>query len=120
MSNRTILESVRDFLQLKDVEAFDDQLIPLIDSALNTLNQNGAGNNVSIRKKTDLNWDDFLIIDNKPDVDVSETCQAYTMLKVKQLFDPPAPNTAGYLQSTLDELLWRIHTAYNKPEKLHE
>lgn len=109
----TILQSVKKFLQVEDVDAFDGQIVPMINSALNTLNQNGAGKFINITKDCDLTWEDFRDPDIIPTSPIHEACQTYTMLKVKQLFDPPAPNTAGYLQSTIDELLWRINAACN-------
>lgn len=113
----SILLSVRGFLGLKTVEAFDDQIIPLINSALRTLNQNGAGTNITVTG-LDETWEDFKNPLSTPIVDVFDSCKLFTMLKVKQLFDPPAPNTATYVQSNIEEHLWRIHEAYNIPEIL--
>lgn len=113
----SILLSVRGFLGLKDVDAFDGQIIPLINSALRVLNQNGAGTSISIEGDWET-WLDFKDPLNEPVIDVFDSCKLFIMFKVKQLFDPPAPNTAGYLQSNIDEHLWRIREAYNVPEVL--
>ena len=118
MEKESILETVKAFIGLSEVDAFDNQILPLINSCINTLNQNGAGVPIDVIDST-ATWSDFRgpVI---PVIDLTNSCKTYTMLKVKQLFDPPAPNTAGYVASTLDELLWRIREAYNTPEVLRE
>lgn len=114
----SILETVRAFIGLAGVEAFDHQILPLINSSINTLNQHGAGVPIYV-EDTQATWNDFRgpVV---PVRDLTSSCKTYVMLKVKQLFDPPAPNTAGYVASTLDELLWNIKEAYNTPEVLRE
>lgn len=114
----SILETVRAFIGLAGVDAFDHQILPLINSSINTLNQHGAGVPIYV-EDTKATWNDFRgpVI---PVRDLTSSCKTYVMLKVKQLFDPPAPNTAGYVASTLDELLWNIKEAYNTPEVLRE
>ena len=116
-SDDSILENVKAFLGLKGVDAFDPQITPLINSALNTLNQNGAGRMLDVVDATQ-SWNDFRNPLQVTTYDMTNSCKTFVSLKVKQLFDPPAPNTAGYVQSNIDELLWRIREAYNTPEIL--
>ena len=91
----SILETVRAFIGLAGVDAFDNQILPLINSSINTLNQHGAGVPIYV-EDTQATWNDFRgpVV---PVRDLTSSCKTYVMLKVKQLFDPPAPNTAGYV-----------------------
>lgn len=106
---KTILEDVRNVLGLED-ESFDDEISMHILSTLAILNQNGVGRSIESAEAT---WDDFKDPNQTEGNFIFATAKLYTFLKVKQLFDPPQPNAAGYLKEVTDEQLWRLREAYS-------
>ena len=87
----SILTSIKKILGItEDYDAFDDELIIAINTALFTLWQLGVGNNTSEPFKIedeDQKWSDFI------DEGKIEMCKSYVALRVRLLFDPPTSGT---------------------------
>ena len=111
--SNSILETVNSALGLPTTEtAFDSEIILHINSALMTVYQNGVGNPIVV-KDYSQSWDEFKDAAQVEGNKVFEFVKSYVMLKTKLLFDPPPPSTLPYMQANIDELLWRIRTAYH-------
>ena len=116
----SILETIVSGLGLEvDESAFNPEIIMYVNSALLTVYQNGAGTPLVVKSNVET-WDNFKdplqVEGNK----MFEQIKLYVMLKTKIIFDPPPPSTAPYMQSYIDELLWRIRAAYwvSTPEEV--
>lgn len=86
---------------------FDNELIPLINSCLMTLNQNGVG--VVGYRITDGNqtWSEFL-----EGSKILEATVDYVNLSVRIVFDPPSSSTVlAAFQAIQAEYLWRLRHA---------
>ena len=110
--SESILETIVSGLGLEvDESAFNSEIIMYINSALLTVCQNGAGTPLVVKDYSQT-WEEFKdplqVEGNK----MFEQIKLYVMLKTKIIFDPPPPSTATYMQSYIDELLWRIRAAY--------
>lgn len=102
----SILRTIKKMLGLDiDYEAFDTDIIVLINSALMTLQQLGVGrkNGFVVTGLTQM-WSDFL-----PSDTMLEGVKHYIMLRVKMVFDPPQ---SSYVMETMkqekEELEWRL------------
>ena len=118
--SESILETIVSGLGLEvDESAFNSEITMYINSALLTVYQNGAGTPIVVKDYAQT-WEDFKdplqVEGNK----MFEQIKLYVMLKTKIIFDPPPPSTAPYMQSYIDELLWRIRAAYwvSTPEEV--
>lgn len=105
-SEESILDNIKDALDLPvDENAFDGELKIHINSAIGILNQNGVCKSMTVIDGSET-WGDLR---EPSDADyVFNMAKTYIYLKTKQLFDPPPPNTAGYNESAVNELIWRI------------
>ena len=90
-----------------------------VNSALLTVYQNGAGTPLVVKDYAQT-WEEFKDPAQVEGNKMFEQIKLYVMLKTKIIFDPPPPSTATYMQSYIDELLWRIRVAYwvSTPEEV--
>lgn len=103
--NDSILTSIKKPLGLdEDYDAFDADLILLINTQLMTLSQFGVGaKNFLIKGKTET-WADFV-----GDFNDIAGCQTYVYLKVKMIFDPPSNSfSLNALKEEASTLEWRL------------
>lgn len=106
----SILETVREVVGLtSDNSEFDNELIPHINSAISTINQNGAGKTLMITN-IDTKWKDLL--DPKQNNDAFAQVVLFISLQTKVLFDPPPPSSVELYNKNIDELLWRVRVNY--------
>lgn len=88
-------------------DAFDQDIIIFINSALSTLDQLGVGPSGGfIISGPEENWDDLLLPDNQLGL-----VKTYLFLKVRMLFDPP--NTSFLINAwteQISEYEWRLRT----------
>lgn len=116
----SILETIRDGVGLDKADnSFDTEILLHVNSALATLNQNGIGKEVFIKGVEEL-WDDFKDAEQEKSNYMFEQAKLYVLLKVKLLFDPPPPSTAGYMKDAIDEILWRLRESYDLPKPREE
>lgn len=103
--NDSILNSIKKFLGLdSDYDAFDTDLIVLINSALMTLNQLGVGIDGYAIAGSESIWSDFL--GSRDDL---EAVKMYTYLSVRLVFDPPSSGTVvGSYEKLRSEYEWRL------------
>ena len=118
--SESILETIVSGLGLEiDEAAFNPEIIMYVNSALLTVYQNGAGTPLVVKDYTQT-WEEFKDPAQVEGNKMFEQIKLYVMLKTKIIFDPPPPSTAPYMQSYIDELLWRIRAAYwvSTPEEV--
>ena len=118
--SESILETIVSGLGLEvDEPAFNSEITMYINSALLTVYQNGAGTPLVVKDHAQT-WDEFKDPAQVEGNKMFEQIKLYVMLKTKIIFDPPPPSTAPYMQSYIDELLWRIRVAYwvSTPEEV--
>ena len=102
----SILDSIKKMLGLdEEYEAFDTDIIILINSALMSLNQLGLPSGIRIDDSL-TTWDEIT-----GDRATLEAVKEYVYLKVRIVFDPP---TSSYVLDSLKEEIreceWRIMT----------
>lgn len=110
----SILEDVRESVGIPSSSAdFDAEIIPHINSAIATLNQNGVGKFVVIESE-DQTWSDLQdplqIEGNK----FFHMIPQFISLNVKILFDPPPPSAVQYYANNIEQTLWRLKIAYEE------
>ena len=118
--SESILETIVSGLGLEvDEPAFNSEITMYINSALLTVYQNGAGTPLVVKDYAQT-WEEFKDPAQVEGNKMFEQIKLYVMLKTKIIFDPPPPSTATYMQSYIDELLWRIRAAYwvSTPEEV--
>ena len=118
--SESILETIVTGLGLElNENAFDYEILMYINSALLTVYQNGAGTPIVVKDYAQT-WEEFKDPAQVEGNKMFEQIKLYVMLKTKIIFDPPPPSTATYMQSYIDELLWRIRVAYwvSTPEEV--
>lgn len=102
----SILNSIKKMLGLdSNYEAFDEDVILLINSALMSLNQLGLPSGIRIEDSL-TTWDEVT-----SDRNTLEAVKEYVYLKVRIVFDPPS--SSYVLESLKDELReceWRVMT----------
>lgn len=108
----SILVDVRQSIGLNsDDTSFDSDIIPLINTAIVKLNQNGVGKLIVVNSDKQT-WND-LIDETQENGNKSFTLvPGYIMLSTKLIFDPPPPSMVEYYSKFVDESLWRLRTAY--------
>ena len=112
VESESILETIVSGLGLEiDEAAFNPEIIMYVNSALLTVYQNGAGTPLVVKDYAQT-WEEFKDPAQVEGNKMFEQIKLYVMLKTKIIFDPPPPSTAPYMQSYIDELLWRIRVAY--------
>ena len=112
VESESILETIVSGLGLEvDESAFNSEIPMYITSALLTVYQNGAGTPLVVKDYAQT-WEEFKDPAQVEGNKMFEQIKLYVMLKTKIIFDPPPPSTATYMQSYIDELLWRIRVAY--------
>lgn len=108
-----IIKTIRGALGLdKEDTSFDSDLIMHINSTIGVLNQNGIGRSVLVVSE-EQTWNDFINPEQTVGNEFFGMVPSYIMLRTKTLFDPPPPSTVEYYKQTVDELLWRLRTAYD-------
>lgn len=109
---KSILVDVRESIGLNaDDTSFDPDIIPLINTSLGKLNQNGVGRIlvVSDDKQT---WNDLIDESQTTGNKVFSLVPGYVILSTKLIFDPPPPSMVEYYSRFVDESLWRLKLAY--------
>ena len=115
MDNESILKDVRGALGLdSEDDSFDSEIKLHVNSALATLNQNGVGKEILVNGGEET-WDDFRDDTQRESNYMFQQVKLYVFTKVKLLFDPPPPSTAGYMKEATEELLWRLRESYDLP-----
>lgn len=104
----SILTSVKKMVDIgEEYEAYDTNIIILINNVFMTLKQLGVGpkEGFFIEDETAV-WTDFI-----EDVSKLQAVKTYVSLKVKILFDPNSigASTLAAYERTIQELEWRLH-----------
>ena len=103
----SILLSIKKLLGLDgDYQAFDEDVVVHINTALSILRQLGVGpkNGFKITGSNET-WGDFL-----GDSDKLEMAKTFVYTRVKPIFDPPSNSfVLSALKEESDELAWRLN-----------
>jgi hypothetical protein len=111
----SILESTKTAMGIvPEYDAFNDQLLKLINSAFSTLSQIGIGpDDGFFIEDESTTWDEFL--DGKR---ILNFVIQYVHIYVRLSFDPPQNSFAVQsMKQQLDELTWRINVQAEKMNK---
>lgn len=103
--DESILNSIKKLLGLaEDYDAFDADLIVLINSALMTLSQIGVGEIGFSITGTDEVWSSFL--KSRDDLAAAKD---YAYISTRLIFDPPSSaSVISSYEKIRDELAWRL------------
>ena len=109
----SILNTIKKMLGLAaDYEAFDTDIIILINSALMVVTQLGDGSSFRITG-SDETWGDFL--GEREDL---ESVKELVYLRVRRIFDPPGSSSVlNEISSQISELEWRLNSAVDMETK---
>lgn len=108
----SILNTVKKSCGLTDeYNAFDQDILVLINSAILDLTQNGIGPKEGFTvSDAAANWNDFI-----GDFPNAGAVANYISLKVRILFDPPTSSfVVEAFKKQLDELIWRLNLEADK------
>lgn len=103
----TIMDDLREVCGLEQDKSFDKDLGLYAGGAFATMIQIGVGFDKFYIETGVEEWADFLGPEAMK-TPIYPLAKQYTQLYVRELFDPPAPSTVTYIQSTLNENLWRL------------
>lgn len=107
----SILVTTRTALGLNaDDTSFDSELKLHINSALLKAFQNGVGKLTIVNDETTL-WNDVKD-STQTGNDYFDYLPMFVHLSTKIIFDPPPPSLVEMYNRQIDELLWRLRTAY--------
>ena len=107
-SSDSILNTIKKMLGLDpEYDAFDQELVVFINTALSNLHQIGVGPvNGFMINGSEESWSELLPSETKT---IIQNVKSYIYITVKMLFDPPgATNHSNALSESLKELTWRI------------
>ena len=107
-SSDSILNTIKKMLGLDpEYDAFDQELVVFINTALSNLHQIGVGPaNGFMINGSEESWSELLPAEVTPSI---QNVKSYIYITVKMLFDPPgATNHSNALNESLKELTWRI------------
>lgn len=104
--DQSILDSVKGTIGIHESNTdFDTNLIPVINSVLYIVYQEGLSDEPYTIKDNTTKWSDILIKDKPIEI---RTLITWVGLKTKSIFDPPTSSAlADALKRALDELEWR-------------
>ena len=116
----SILESVKIFLGINELDDFDDELMIHINTAISVLTQLGVGPKKGFRVKSiESTYKEFL---GEEHIAVKSLVKDYICFKTKVGFDSSSASSAllQTLKDTLTELEWRILYQLEIETKLEE
>lgn len=103
-----ILETIKKLLGCESIDEFDEQLIILINGAIDILIENGVGNKKGFMiTENNETWADLITNNNK---ELFNLCKTYIYLEVKILFDTTSMSSyvLNAIKEKNQEYLWRI------------
>lgn len=113
--SNSILKDVREALGVgRDVLDFDTEILMHVNSAVGTLTQNGVGLPVVITNDT-TTWGELKNPNQVLGNVYFHLVPSYILMNTKIVFDPPPPSAVEHFSKTIDQLLWRLKTAYEEP-----
>lgn len=100
--------------QTVDCEVFDDQLIPLINTAFSNLNQAGVGPVAGFAiDGVSQTWDDFTT-----DIIAQGWVKTYVSTYTRLMFDPPSASFVNdSLNRKMDECFFRLNVHCDPPDE---
>ena len=106
----SIYEDIKGILGVPD-DSFKESLLMFINSALDVMNQAGAGRPVLLTTETP--WSEFKDPSQEEANKNFNLVRSYVWIRCKLMFDPPtAPSTLSRLKELEDEYIWRVELAF--------
>lgn len=100
----TVLSSIKDYLAVNDTDAFDQEILMLVHSALSSLDQIGK---VTIPSEitNSTTWESIC-----QDGKLRPFVKNYVFCKVRLIFDPPSSSiVADAINKSISESEWRFY-----------
>lgn len=114
LETTSILRSTRAALGIgEDTTAFDAELMLHINNALSSLQQAGCIKKLAVTGETEQ-WIDVKDVTKVYGNESWNLIPVYVYMKTKVIFDPPPPSNVEYYDKYLQEVFWRIKTAYEE------
>lgn len=114
LETTSILRSTRAALGIgEDTTAFDAELMLHINNALSSLQQAGCTKKLTVTGETEQ-WIDAKDTTKVYGNEYWDLVPMYVHMKTKIIFDPPPPSNVEYYDKYLQEVFWRIKTAYEE------
>lgn len=111
MDDSIILKDVKTSLGAFVDDAFDDQILSFVNLSIPALTDLGCIKPLDAPLTKETKWSDIVI--EAPKTNVLFAIKQYVYLQVKLMFDPPVSGIVGIVKDRIDELYFRIDTAYN-------
>jgi len=113
--SKSILKDIRESVGLLPEDtSFDADLLLHINSSIATLNQNGVGSFIMVKDESST-WADLRDNTQIKGNIYFQMVPLYISLSTKLLFDPPPPSSVEFHSRKIEEQLWRLRIAYEKP-----
>lgn len=108
----SILTSVKKSLGIsQEIDAFDPDLILLINSEFGKLHQLGVGPETPFSIQDEIDeWEDFT-----SDETLLGMVREFVYLSVRLVFDPPTASVLTEMKNKVSELEWRLNVAGDSP-----
>ena len=108
----SILTSVKKSLGIsQEIDAFDPDLILLINSGFGKLHQLGVGPETPFSIQDEIDeWEDFT-----SDETLLGMVREFVYLSVRLVFDPPTASVLTEMKNKVSELEWRLNVAGDSP-----
>lgn len=108
----SILTSVKKNLGIaQEIDAFDLDLILLINSEFGKLHQLGVGPETPFSIQDEIDeWEDFT-----SDETLLGMVREFVYLSVRLVFDPPTASVLSEMKNKVSELEWRLNVAGDSP-----
>lgn len=111
MDESTILGDIKRSLGTFVDSAFDNQILSFVDQSILALTDLGCIKPLDSPITKDTKWSDVVV--DAPKTNALYAIKQYIYLQVKLMFDPPVSGIVGIVKDRIDELYFRIDTAYN-------
>ena len=111
MDDSIILKDVKTSLGTFIDSAFDNQILSFVDQSILALTELGCIKPLDSPITKDTKWSDIIV--DAPKTNALYAIKQYIYLQVKLMFDPPVSGIIGIVKDRIDELYFRIDTAYN-------
>lgn len=111
MDESTILGDIKRSLGTFVDSAFDNQILSFVDQSILALTDLGCIKPLDSPITKDTKWSDIIV--DAPKTNALYAIKQYIYLQVKLMFDPPVSGIVGIVKDRIDELYFRIDTAYN-------
>lgn len=112
---KSVLQDIREAVGLsRTTTDFDTELLMHVNTSIGNLSQNGVINPIVVLNDT-TTWGDLQDPLKTEGNKMFPMVFSYIALNTKLIFDPPPPSAVEYQTRNVDQILWRLKTAYEEP-----